>query len=452
MSDEQIRIERAELFNPEVDKALARQRSGRERIVADPPPVSPVRRLLLNSMFYLPLSAVIAAIATWLLLEPKIAEMPVVGGEVLLINSDPFDTGPGITVLTIGSNEVYVKEDALTFEEGEDGQAAFTSLEQIQVGTRVEATGLPEGPRLVATAIRPGTSSEPFGDTETPQWPLFALFPLTAALIAFSLLLAEGLTTRNWVRMIERSLIGSFLAALFATLAAIPGGMLLMIGNSFFEAEVAKHADKLVVTIQDVSGSTFIIFAACRSAAWACIGAGLGAGMNLVRATRTQLRNSVIGGALGGALGGLFFDPIDRFMVRSHFDGAEASRLVGLIAVGLSVGVFVALIERLARDAWLRVRTGPLAGKSFILYKTPTVIGSSPNSDVYLYKDAEVDASHAQVHRVGTTYEIEDMSSRMGTSVGGAKVRRRRLVSGDQIVMGSTILDFEERQKRTPLA
>jgi hypothetical protein len=36
--------------------------------------------------------------------------------------------------------------------------------------------------------------------------------------------------------------------------------------------------------------------------------------------------------------------------------------------------------------------------------------------------------------------------------VGGIKVRRRRLVSGDQIVIGSTILDFEERQKRTPAA
>jgi hypothetical protein len=91
----------------------------------------------------------------------------------------------------------------------------------------------------------------------------------------------------------------------------------------------------------------------------------------------------VIGGALGGALGGLFFDPIDRFFV-SRFAGAGASRLAGLLAVGLMIGLFVALVERLARDAWLRVRTGPLAGKSFILYKTPTRIGNSPESDVYL--------------------------------------------------------------------
>jgi hypothetical protein len=170
-----------------------------------------------------------------------------------------------------------------------------------------------------------------------------------------------------------------------------------------------------------------------------------------VRSTRAQLRNSVIGGALGGALGGLFFDPIDRFFSNA-FSGAGVSRLVGLLAVGLSIGLFVALVERLARDAWLRVRTGPLAGKSFILYKTPTIIGNAPESDVYLYKDAEIDPSHASIHRVGTVYEIEDMATRMGTSVGGNKIRRRRLASGDQIVIGSTILDFEERQKRTPVA
>jgi hypothetical protein len=251
--------------------------------------------------------------------------------------------------------------------------------------------------------------------------------------------------------MIERTVLGSFLAGLFAALAFIPAAIILAISQGVLKSAV-EHMHKLVVTIKDVDAVTFIIFAACRSAAWACIGAATGVGMNLVRSTRTQLRNSVIGGALGGALGGVFFDPIDRWGSSSMFAGSDMSRLVGLIAVGASIGLFVALIERLGREAWLRVRTGPLAGKSFILYKTPTVLGSAPQSDVYLYKDAEIAAAHASVHRVGTTYEIEDLDSRTGTRVGGNAVRRRRLVSGDQIILGSTVLDFEERQRRTPVA
>lgn len=452
MSEQEIRIGRDELFSPAVDAALARQRSGRERIIADPPPVSPLRRLLLNSLFYLPLAAVLAAVAVWMVLEPRIRDMPTARGEVLLVNADPFDAGPGVLVLTVGETEVYIDPERIKFEPGDDGEAPFTSMDDVQIGTRVEVAGLAEGPRLLAGAIRPTAHASPSAETEGPGWVLALLFPLTAAAIAFALLLAEGLTTRNYLRMIERSLLGGFLAGLFALLGFIPAGLILQISQGVFESEIKQRMDLVVVTIQDVSGWTFFVFAACRSAAWACIGAATGVGMNLVRSTKPQLRNSIIGGALGGALGGLFFDPIDRWISSSMFSDGDVARLVGLVAVGLSIGIFVALIERLARDAWLRVRTGPLAGKSFILYKTPTILGSSPDSDIYLFKDAGIDPSHASIHRVGTTYEIEDTSSRQGTTVSGTAIRRRRLVSGDQIVVGSTILEFEERQKRAPVA
>ncbi|HET9625619.1 MAG TPA: FHA domain-containing protein [Kofleriaceae bacterium] len=446
MTEPPIRIDRNELFGPEVDKALARERAGRERIVADAPDVSPIRRLLLNSMVYLPLAALIAAVVTWRLLDPHINDQPVVSGEIALVNAEPFDAqGSGAIALTIGDHEVIVTP-AVKMIAGANGEPALHGIAELKVGDRVEAAGFVHENRLYAAALRPTADARPHGSLEEPTWPLFALFPLTAALIAFGLLFAEGLTTRNYVRMIYRTVLGSFLAALFATLAFLPAGLIIQISTAVLHADAMRN-HLAVITVRSVEPVTFFIMVACRSAAWACIGAATGLGMNLVRATRTQLRNSVIGGALGGAFGGAFFDPISRFF-SSEFANGSASRLVGLIAVGLSIGLFVALVERLARDAWLRVRTGPLAGKSFILYKTPTLIGNSPQSDVYLYKDAEIDPTHASVHRVGTVYEIEDMGSRMGTSVGGSKVRRRRLASGDQIVIGSTILDFEERQKR----
>ena len=54
------------------------------------------------------------------------------------------------------------------------------------------------------------------------------------------------------------------------------------------------------------------------------------------------------------------------------------------------------------------------------------------------------------IHRVGSRYEIED-TSRRGTRVAGQVIRRSRLQSGDQIVIGGTVLEFEERAKRTPV-
>ena len=452
MTEDDIRIERHELFAPTVDQALAREHAGRERIVADPPPVSAIRRLMHNSLVYLPLAAALGALVTWLLLEPKISDLPIVGGEVILVNAEPFTARTGVIALTVGSTEVLVDVARVKLERGADGEPAFASAAGLKVGDRIEATGVTQDHKLIAAAIRPTANAAPRGEIGEPRWALFALFPLTSALIAFGLLLSEGVTTRNWIRMTERTLLGTFLAVLFAVLAFFPAGAIWAISEHVMHGEIERSTDAIVVTIKEISAPSFLIFAACRSAAWACIGAATGLGMNLVRSTRAQLRNSVVGGALGGAFGGLFFDPISRFFGASMFTGGATSRLVGLLAVGLSIGIFVALVERLGRDAWLRVRTGPLAGKSFILYKTPTIVGSAPRSDVYLYKDAEIDASHAAIHRVGTVYELEDLGTRMGTSIAGSKVRRRRLVSGDQIVIGSTILDFEERQKRTPAA
>ncbi|HTR51255.1 MAG TPA: FHA domain-containing protein [Kofleriaceae bacterium] len=448
--DERIKIERAELFDPEVDKALARDHAQRERIVADAPPVSPVRRFLMNPLVYLPVAALLGALLAFRLLDPQIQDFPVVGGEVQLINAEPFDGAPGVIAMTIGNHEVYVDTGRVQLDPGADGEPAFANVDAIKVGDKIEVVGDAEGGHLVAGAIRPTARSGSFGATDKAWWPLVLFFPLTAAFISLGLLLAEGFTTRNWLRMIERSIIGGFLSALFSLIAMIiPGGIVLLIGQHVLQSEIAHRTDAAMFTMQNVGGFTFCVFAACRAAAWAGVGAAAGLGMNLVRSTKAQLRNSIIGGALGGAFGGVFFDPIDRWVRTSLYTTSSTSRLVGLIAVGLSIGIFVALVERLGREAWLRVRTGPLAGKSFILYKTPTVIGSSPSSDVYLFKDAEIDAAHATIHRVGVVYEIEDMASRMGTQVGGSRIRRRRLASGDQIILGSTILDFEERQKRT---
>ena len=62
-------------------------------------------------------------------------------------------------------------------------------------------------------------------------------------------------------------------------------------------------------------------------------------------------------------------------------------------------------------------------------------------------QDAEIDPSHASIHRVGNRYEIEDLGTRSGTMVAGRPIQRHRLSSGDQIVLGATILEFEERLK-----
>jgi len=448
-------IRREELYSTAIDASLEQMRSLREREIIEPEPVSRLRRLLMSSLFYLPVAGLLGAWVAWALLEPGFHDLSIIGGEVVLVNTDPFDLEiKNAVVLTVGAKEVIVIPGQTRFEPGAEGEPPFENLAAVGAGAVLEAAGEQVGEnRMCAYVLRPATRerAEATGQEIQPEVTaaIVLFFPLTALAIALFLLAAEGISTRNWVRMLERLFLGGLLTVVFVFLAMIPAGLLVSLGEFVLETIPGLY------NVHSIPAVQFILFTACRSAAWACMGAAVGLGMNLTRSSRTQLRNAVIGGALGGALGGAFFDPVDRFLGgESFFSGAEASRLVGMSAVGLGIGVFVALVDRLAREAWVRVKTGPLAGKSFVLYRTPTLIGSAPTSDIYLFKDPDLDPTHAAIHRVGNQYEIEDMGSRKGMVVSGRRLRRHRLTTGDQIELGGTVLEFEERARpsRTQLS
>ena len=90
--------------------------------------------------------------------------------------------------------------------------------------------------------------------------------------------------------------------------------------------------------------------------------------------------------------------------------------------------------------------TGPLAGKQFVLHRNPTVIGSSPKADIYLFKDEAIEPSHALIHNRGGRFEIEDQNTPDGTYVNSIPVKRQILKSGDQIVIGKMLLEFSIKE------
>jgi hypothetical protein len=189
-----------------------------------------------------------------------------------------------------------------------------------------------------------------------------------------------------------------------------------------------------------MSTPAFLVQMMSRGIAWSMAGAAAGLGQGIALRSRKLLINGLLGGMVGALLGGLLFDPLDFLIHGGRLSGgAEVSRAVGFAMIGLATGLMIGIVDLIAREAWIKMLTGPLTGKEFVLYKNPTVIGSSPKADVYLFKDPEVEPTHALVHALGEGYEIEDRKSVAGTFITGRRVSRCRLANGDQVRIGKTV-------------
>jgi hypothetical protein len=186
-----------------------------------------------------------------------------------------------------------------------------------------------------------------------------------------------------------------------------------------------------------------------RSIAWAILFIAVGLGPGIALKSKKMAMNGFVGGMIGGAIGGLLFDPINYFISGgTMMKSAGLSRAIGFTVVGACAGLMIGLVETLAKEAWLLMTAGPLKGKQFIIYRNPTLIGSSPRCDVYLFKDPAVTEVHAAIHLVRDGYELEDKATQSGTFVNNVQIKKKRLVNGDQIRIGSALFVYSEKEKK----
>jgi Inner membrane component of T3SS, cytoplasmic domain len=269
----------------------------------------------------------------------------------------------------------------------------------------------------------------------------FLMFPAVVAGVGLFIGAAEGVMCRNPRRALVSAVVGlgiGFAGGVVATfIANIIFFIMIRIAIEFWNPNLNPRP----------TAAAFVILMIGRGAAWAVAGIPAGIGQGIALREKKVILNGLLGGVLGGLLGGLLFDPIEQTFTTA--DGrAWPSRMIGFTAIGLLVGLFVGLVELWTRTAWLLMRAGPLAGKQFVLYRTPTVLGSSPKADVYLFKDGAIEPRHALIHNHGGRYVIEDCDTPDGTYVNGLPVRKHPLTPGDQIVLGKTVLEFALRDAK----
>ena len=93
-----------------------------------------------------------------------------------------------------------------------------------------------------------------------------------------------------------------------------------------------------------------------------------------------------------------------------------------------------------SKRALLRLVTGFNAGQVFAVDRRETIIGRGRDAHVRV-EDAGVSRQHTRiVHALEGHYHVEDMGSTNGTFVGGRKVDRCELKSGDHVQVGPNLV------------
>lgn len=177
-----------------------------------------------------------------------------------------------------------------------------------------------------------------------------------------------------------------------------------------------------------------------RGVGWSILGAFLAIAPGIAMRNLKKFLLGLAGGAIGGLVGGMLFDPICQLT-----GSGVPARLVNILGLGVGAAVATAILEEAAKQGWLKVATGIITGKQFILYRNPTVIGSSPKTEIYLFKDPAVAPRHAAINGVGGNFILTALNDAT-VLLNGKPVRQERLKNGDQIRIGNTIFLFGSRR------
>jgi len=273
-------------------------------------------------------------------------------------------------------------------------------------------------------------------------------FPVIGMMVGGCVAAMEGLVSRNWRRAVSQGAIALALSFGLSLAGGIVAGIFYGLGNWAVITVFSLDPES-----PDLRGASFFGQMVARGLAWAVAGLCIGVAQGLAAKSKKVAANGVVGGLVGGLLGGLLFDPLDRLVMGEEWlspertRGAEVSRCVGISIVGLLLGFFLGLVENLAKDAWLYMKAGPLRGKQFILYHDPTIIGSSPKSHVYLFKDPAVEPRHATIAVYGNRHRLKDLDTPAGVTVNGRPAKSHVLAAGDRIQIGDTVLEYGQRMR-----
>ena len=271
-----------------------------------------------------------------------------------------------------------------------------------------------------------GIAEPGFVDGGGPTWGRMVMIPFVVAFLCLGCGIAESIVERSFRKALTRGLLCIALGLVFGFMFDFVANVIFRIGLQIcFSLGVrTNHNPAIWIT---------------RGFAWMVFGAVAGLVYGLVDQSARKGRYGALGAVIGAGLGGMVFDPISFLTVTGSL-----SRAVGFGLFGLATGAAMGIVESALKDRWLYVAAGPLAGKQFILYKPITVIGSSQQCDIYLFKDTSVLPQHGSIEMRGAQTMLHALGP---IQISGQPAKNRVLTSGDLIQIGRYAFHFRERHR-----
>lgn len=92
--------------------------------------------------------------------------------------------------------------------------------------------------------------------------------------------------------------------------------------------------------------------------------------------------------------------------------------------------------------AFLVVLRGKNKGKRIRIEEYPFILGRDAKKCHYVVEDNEISRKHLRIKKRGSIYIAEDLDSRNGSYINGDKILNTTLTNGDNILLGTTELQF----------
>ena len=100
---------------------------------------------------------------------------------------------------------------------------------------------------------------------------------------------------------------------------------------------------------------------------------------------------------------------------------------------------------------WLIVRSGPDTGAAVEIAADPVVLGRQQGCDLVV-RDARASRRHLDLTPDGDVLRLRDLDSANGTYVDGVRVREAALQGGEEIRIGSVLIEVWRHRPDLPAA